>query len=362
MATGRVPWWLSIIVVAVAFTGAAQATMSSHDFRAADIPWPGGRAPSPAEVDLGRSLFFEPRLSSTNTIACATCHRPDRGFGDGQRFSVGVAGTPLKRHTPHLFNLAWGKTFFWDGRAASLEEQALAPLRAPDEMGLPGDAPAQKLKSIPDYVEAFDRAYPKSGITMKNLARAIAAFERTIVSHDSAFDRHQAGDRAALDEGALRGKELFFGRARCSTCHGGANFTDGIFHNTGVLGADIGRAAFDRVGEFQMRPYPFFQMRRAFKTPGLRNVALTAPYQHDGSEATLEEVVRFYNLGGRDPQSYGKALDIRPLNLTESELVDLVSFLHALTSPVDVSVSLTGTAAEGHRTEDRAGVVGSPRQ
>jgi cytochrome c peroxidase len=355
MSTGRVPAWLALTAVAVAFTGAALAAGPSRDSLVESIPYPGGRAPSAAEVDLGRTLFFDPRLSSTNTIACATCHRPDRGFSDGQRYSIGVAGTPLKRHTPHLFNLAWGKTFFWDGRAASLEAQALAPLRAPDEMGLPGDAPAEKLRSIPDYVAAFERAYPKSGITMKNLARAIAAFERTLVSHDSAFDRYQAEDRSALDEGAVRGKALFFGRARCSTCHSGPNFTDGLFHNTGVLGADIGRAAFDRVGEFQMRPYPFFQMRRAFKTPGLRNVALTAPYQHDGSEATLEEVVRFYNLGGRDPQSYGRALDIRPLNLTESELGDLVSFLRALTSPVDVSIPSTGTAAESRPHEERAG-------
>jgi cytochrome c peroxidase len=293
-------------------------------------------------VDLGRSLFFDTRLSSNNAISCATCHQPDRGFSDGQRYSVGVAGTPLKRHTPHLFNLAWGKTFFWDGRSASLEEQALVPLRSADEMGLPGDAAAVKLASIPEYVAAFDRAYPKSGITMKHLARAIAAFERTIVADDSPVDRYQAGDRTALDPAAVRGRQLFFGRALCSTCHSGPNFTDGLFHNTGVLGSDLGRAAFDRVGEFQMRPYPFFQMRRAFKTPGLRNVALTAPYQHDGSEETLEEVVRFYNLGGRDPASYGKALDIRPLNLSDADLSDLVAFLRALTSPAAAEATTAG--------------------
>ena len=169
---------------------------------------------------------------------------------------------------------------------------------------------------------------------MQNIARALAAFERTLVSNHSPVDRYAAGDADALDAAAIRGRALFFGRAMCATCHSGPNFTDGQFHNTGVMGDDLGRAAFDRVGEFQMRPYPFFQMRRAFKTPGLRNVALTAPYQHDGSEATLDEVVGFYNRGGRDPQSYGKSLDIRPLNLTDSDLTDLVAFLEGLTAPV----------------------------
>ena len=291
---------------------------------------------SPAEIALGKQLFFETRLSSTDAVSCSTCHRPEKGFADGQRFSIGVAGTPLKRHTPHLYNLAWSRTFFWDGRASSLEEQALAPIRNPDEMGLPGDAAAAKLRAIPAYAATFSEVFPKSGVTMPNIAKALAAFERTLVSKDSPADRYAAGDASALSESAVRGRTLFFGRATCSTCHSGPNFTDGLFHNTGVMGEDVGRAAFDRVGEFQMRPYPFFQMRRAFKTPGLRNVAMTAPYQHDGSEASLEEVVSFYNKGGRDPQSYGKSLDIRPLNLSDADLKDLVAFLEGLTAPVGV--------------------------
>jgi cytochrome c peroxidase len=298
---------------------------------------------SPAEIALGNDLFFEPRLSSTDTVSCSTCHRPETGFADGQRFSVGVAGTPLKRHTPHLYNLAWSRVFFWDGRASSLEEQALAPIRNAEEMGLPGDTAAVKLRAIPHYAATFHEVYPKSGVTMANIAKALAAFERTLVSKDSPVDRYAAGDTTALGEAAVRGRGLFFGRANCSTCHSGPNFTDGLFHNTGVMGEDVGRAAFDRVGEFQMRPYPFFQMRRAFKTPGLRNVALTAPYQHDGSEATLEEVVSFYNKGGRDPQSYGKSLDIRPLNLTDGDVKDIVAFLEGLTAPVDIAPTRFGS-------------------
>ena len=300
------------------------------------IPYPGGKAPSPALVDLGKTLFFDTRLSSNDAVSCGTCHKPERGFADGLRFSVGVSGTPLKRHTPHLYNLAWNRTFFWDGRASSLEEQAVAPIRNMEEMGMPRDSAAEKLRNIPRYAALFGEVFPKGGVTMDNIARALAAFERTIVSKDAPADRYAAGDLTALPEAAVRGRTLFFGRAMCSTCHSGANFTDGSYHNTGVMGSDQGRAAFDRVGEFQMRPYPFFQMRQAFKTPSLRNVALTAPYQHDGSEASLTEVVTFYNRGGRDPQSYGKSLDIRPLNLTESDVHDVVAFLESLTGVTDL--------------------------
>ena len=300
------------------------------------VPYPGGKPPSAALVDLGKTLFFEPRLSSNDAVSCGTCHKPERGFGDGLRFSVGVSGVPLKRHTPHLYNLAWNRTFFWDGRVSSLEEQAVAPIRNMEEMGMPRDSAADKLRNIPRYAAVFGEVFPKSGVTMDNIARALAAFERTIVSKDSPADRYAAGDLTALAEPAVRGRALFFGRAICSTCHSGPNFTDGSYHNTGVMGADQGRSAFDRVGEFQMQPYPFFQMRQAFKTPSLRNVALTAPYQHDGSEGSLMEVVTFYNRGGRDPRSYGKSLDIRALNLTDGDVHDIVAFLEALTGVTDI--------------------------
>jgi cytochrome c peroxidase len=331
----RASWTFTGAVAAMVVAGAVISTASSPA-ALSTVPHPGGHAPSTAEIQLGRSLFFEPRLSSNDKVSCGTCHKPERGFADGLRVSIGVSGTPLRRHTPHLYNLAWNHTFFWDGRVSSLEEQAVAPIRNPDEMGMPADTAAAKLRGIDRYAAMFGDVFPKSGVTMGNIARALSAFERTIVSHDSPADRYAAGETSALDERAVRGRALFFGRARCITCHSGLNFTDGLFHNTGVMGDDIGRAAFDRVGEFQMRPYPFFQMKRAFKTPSLRNVALTAPYQHDGSEATLLEVVTFYNKGGRDPQSYGKALDIRPLNLTDAGLQDLVAFLESLTGITDV--------------------------
>jgi cytochrome c peroxidase len=337
MAAGAV-----VFVATAILTASASARMPAW----ADAPHPGGRPPSVAEIDLGRQLFYDPRLSSNGHVSCATCHQPERGFADGEPLSAsGVSGARLKRHTPHLFNLAWSRTFFWDGRSTSLESQALEPIRNPDEMGLPGNAAAARLQEIPAYGERFSRIYRDSGVTMKNIGRALAAFERTLVATDAPFDRFEAGDRAAMPERAVRGRQLFFGRAKCSTCHSGPHFTDGQFHNTGVISDDPGRAAFDRVGEFQMRPYPFFQMRQAFKTPSLRNVALTAPYQHNGSEPTLAAVVRFYNQGGRDDRSYGKALDIRPLHLSEPELDDLVAFLGALTSPVVVQRPVAVPAA-----------------
>ena len=220
-----------------------------------------------------------------------------------------------------------------DGRRRS-KSRRCEPIRNPDEMGLPGDLAAQKLRAIPPYDQDVRARVPE----VRGHDEEHRDGPRRVRAHAGRAECSRStattpATQSALDEAAVRGKELFFGRARCATCHSGPNFTDGLFHNTGVIGDDLGRAAFDRVGEFQMRPYPFFQMRRAFKTPGLRNVALTAPYQHDGSEASLAEVVRFYNLGGRDPRSYGKALDIRPLHLTDAELDDLVAFLEALTSP-----------------------------
>ncbi len=302
------------------------------------IRYPGGKPPSAQEVELGKKLFFDKRLSFNDTTSCATCHEPDKGLGDAQRFSSGAAGKRLRRHTPHLYNLAWAKVFFWDGRATSLEEQALMPIQNPDEMNLPIEAAVLKLKAVPYYRQAFQHIYPHDGLSDKTIARAIAAFERTLISTGSPYDRYEAGETGAISPAARRGEELFFGRARCSKCHKGANFTDGKFHNTGVPGDDEGRATFDRVGTFQMRPYPFFQTQKAFKTPGLRNVALSAPYFHDGSEPTLEDVVRFYNQGGKDPHSYGISPDIRPIGLDEGQLNDLVAFLKSLTAPVTIEL------------------------
>jgi cytochrome c peroxidase len=276
-------------------------------------------------VYLGKVLFFDKRLSSNEKIACASCHNPDLGFGDGLARGFGTLGNQLGRNTPHLYNLAWNVVFFWDGRAQSLEEQALGPIQAPGEMNMPLDKLIERLKQIPFYVKSFTEVYPDSGLTADNVGRAIAAFERTIVSRNSPFDHYMRGDKDAMSPEAVRGMRLFTGKANCSACHSGPNFTDESFHNIGVGGNDAGRATIANDAS----------LTGAFKTPGLRNALLTAPYMHDGSVATLEGVVRYYNAGGAHQQGLSELM--KPLHLTDSEVFDLVAFLGALTEPLVVT-------------------------
>ena len=289
---------------------------------------------SEALAALGKDLFFDTLLSLDHTVSCATCHKPEHGFADDVALSVGVSGVPLRRHTPHLFNLASGSSFFWDGRARSLEEQALMPIQNADEMGLELDVLIERLEAHAEYPDDFARVYGSPGISKKRLGVAIAEFERTLIADATPYDRFTDGDGSAMTDSAKRGMEIFFQHdVGCAICHSGSNFTDGDFHNTGLFGDDLGRAEIDRVGNFRMRPYPFFHTQKAFKTPGLRNVSLTSPYMHNGVFGTLREVVQNYNRGSQDPESYGISLDIKPLGLTDQDVTDLVGFLEALSSP-----------------------------
>lgn len=277
-----------------------------------------------AQIALGRQLFFDPRLSGNRTISCATCHDPAQGFADGMAKGLGAHGERLPRNTPGLTNVGFNTIFFWDGRADSLEEQALGPITNPHEMDLPRTQIVPRLQQVKGYRDGFAAAF-KDGLTIDSVAQALAAFERTLISRDSPFDRYAAGDREALSPEARRGMVLFAGEANCVVCHHGPNFTNDSFHNIGLeVQSDPGRAAIQ----------PGASLQAAFKTPTLRNVALTAPYFHDGSAATLEEVVRIYGKGGlglpRDPL-------LTELGLRASEQRDLVAFLHALTAPIDVT-------------------------
>lgn len=289
-----------------------------------DIEYPDGQPPSKGLIDLGKVLFFDTRLSNNDNISCASCHNPDLGFGEGIASGVGTTGNRLGRNTPHLYNLAWNSIFFWDGRSGSLEDQALGPIAAGGEMNMPLGKLVGKLKKVPSYIKAFDELFPGSGITKENLAKAIAAFERTIITRNSAFDRYMQGDKAAMSPAAVRGKALFEGKANCIACHGGANFTDESFHNIGIGDDDPGRA--------KIVPGAF--AKGAFKTPGLRNVLLTAPYMHDGSHKNLEEVIRHYNNAGS--RGNGMSPEIKPLHLREQEIFDLVAFLGALTEHLNI--------------------------
>lgn len=287
-----------------------------------DIEYPDDEPPSELEVELGKVLFFDTRLSVNRTQSCATCHNPDLGFSDGLAKGIGAMGGQVGRNTPHIYNLAWASTMFWDGRMETLEEQALGPIEAAGEMNMPLTKLIPRLKGVKYYRETFDKVYGPNGLNKTNLGRAIAAFERTIISDNSPFDQYIAGDKEAMSPAAIRGLEIFKGKGNCVDCHDGPNFTDDSFHNIGVGDDDPGRYA--------ITGNP--NMKGAFKTPGLRNIIFSAPYLHDGSAASLEEVIDFYNKGGEPNPNLDKL--IKPLGLTQQEKMDLIAFLAALTDPV----------------------------
>ncbi len=291
----------------------------------ATLPWPGGAPASAAEILLGKTLFFDRRLSRNQTQSCSTCHNPAQGLGDGKPLGSGAEGNTLARNTPPLYNLAWNTFFFHDGRSPSLEAQALGPIESNQEMNIPLPVLVERLSAVSWYREQFKTIYGADAITPELIGKAIAAFERTLVSRNSAFDRYLAGDRDAMSASAQRGLTLFNGKAWCSSCHDGINLSDNDFHNIGVKTKDLGRG--------KLEPEKL-RMQGAFKTPGLRNVTLTAPYMHDGSEPTLEAVMDLYNRGGDDKKRRDPL--IRELKLSKQEIADLIAFMQALTDPITV--------------------------
>jgi cytochrome c peroxidase len=313
------------------------------------------------KIALGQKLFFDGRLSADGTVACATCHDPQRAFTDGRPTSIGVQGHSGQRNSPTVLNALYNKTQFWDGRARTLEDQAAFPITNPVEMGQPDlEAAVASLAALPEYQQAFRAVFDRPP-NAQDLVRALASYERALTSFDSPFDRFLAGDGNAIDESAKRGWVLFNGRARCNKCHALpdetpdlTNFKDDDFHNIGVLivrhrvvplaqqaekqidsgnAADVDRAA---IGTEMSALGRFLVTKKesdiaSFKTPGLRNVMITGPYFHDGSHETLWDVLDHYNKGAslRDPWL---DQDIQPLGLQESELDDLVAFMASLTS------------------------------
>jgi cytochrome c peroxidase len=312
-----------------AVTPLAPAASRDAYRRPSDLERPGRDAATPQREELGKLLFFDPRLSRSGVMSCATCHNPGLDWGDGLARGVGHGMKTLGRRTPTLLNVAWGELFFWDGRAGSLEEQALGPIASPDEMNLSLAELTQRIQGIPEYRQRFAAAYPGEPIEPPAIAKAIAAYERTIVSGQAPFDRWLAGDETAVSAAARRGFQLFEGKARCSTCHSGWRFTDDAFHDIGVPGDDRGRG--QHLPQIEIVQF-------AFKTPTLRNVDRRAPYMHDGSEPTLEAVIELYDLGGRVKRP-SLAPDVKPLALAAGEKADLLAFLKTLTS-VDASVDL----------------------
>lgn len=286
------------------------------------VPWPAGNPYTAQKAELGRLLYFDTRLSRDNTVSCATCHSPALAFGDARPVSTGVGGQKGTRNSPPVFNRAYSLAQFWDGRAATLEEQAKGPIENPVEMGETHAAVVAKLRAIPGYRAWFKRVFDTSDFTIDQVAGAIATFERTVLSGNSPYDRYKAGDQHALSNEQLRGLAVFTKKGKCDQCHEGINFTTNAFANLGV-GMDKPNPD---VGRYAVTKNP--QDWGAFKTPTLREVARTAPYMHDGSMKTLDEVVDFYDRGGTPNKNLDER--IKPLTLSAQEKHDLVEFLKAL--------------------------------
>ncbi len=283
--------------------------------------------PTPARVALGRHLFFDKRLSIDNTVSCATCHRPENAFSEPTPVSTGVKGQKGGRKSPSFVNLAWTlyPHFFWDGRAASLEEQAKGPIANPIEMGNTHENAVKTIAGIKGYEPFFKSAFGSAEVTIDKIAKAIADYERTRMSGNSPFDKWQAGDMKAVSAQVKKGHELFFGKARCNQCHLGQNFTDNLFHNLGV-GWDKKAKKHKDSGRIVVSKKP--EDEGAFKTPTIRDISKHAPYMHDGSMKTLREVVQHYNKGGnKNPTLSPK---IEPLKLTNKEVDAIVAFMQAL--------------------------------
>jgi cytochrome c peroxidase len=311
-----------------------------------------------AKIELGRQLYFDPRLSSDVSLSCASCHDPVTGYAKDTRFGVGIRSQEGNRNSPVAYNRIFSKLQFWDGRAESLEEQAKGPIANPLEMGHTHEGCLECLKLVPGYKLQFEKIFPKEGLTIDTVAKAIATFERALVTGSSPADFYEPlrsfeaafkedledleafkaddpdgyerylklkadSDRAKMSESAKRGRDLFFGKANCTACHVGANFTDEKFHNLGVgmdqKEPDLGRYIVTK-DEKDMG---------AFKTPTVRNVTLTGPYMHDGSQKSLEEVVEWYDKGGH-PNAH-LSDKIKKLNLTGQDKKDLVEYMKSLT-------------------------------
>jgi len=296
--------------------------------RPAAIPFPKDNPYTPEKAALGKELYFDTRLSVTSAQSCGSCHSPSFGWGDGLAVGVGHGMQKLGRHTPTVINAAWSDIFMWDGRLPTLEDQALGPIQSTGEMNMPLDELMARLKSVPEYKPLFDRVFPQEGITPKTLAKAIATYERTMVSERAPFDAWIEGDEKAISEPAKRGFVLFNSKAQCAACHEGWNFTNEGFQDIGLPSDDVGRG--------KLVP-GVVKMQHAFKTPSLREIGHRLPYMHDGSLATLEQVVEHYDSGGVDRASRSDLM--HPLGLTAQEKSDLVAFLKTIDSP------LTPTAA-----------------
>jgi len=302
---------------------------------------PADNPPTVETISLGRRLYYDPILSVDDTVACASCHHPDFGFTDGKPVSEGVNGQKGGRNAPTVFNVAYSATQFWDGRAPNLEKQAEGPVQNPIEMAHTLEGVEQKLTADPTYQAEFEKAFGPGPITYEKVEKAIASFERTVISGNSPFDRYfYGGDETAFSEAAKRGLEIFRNpqKGNCTACHPIGLFTDNQFHNIGVGVDDQGELT--DVGRYEVSKHE--ADRGAFKTPSLRNIALTTPYMHDGSLKTLKEVVDYYIGGGNSNPHLDPQLKVLTPTTETGEVnwsgADLEAFLEALTGEIPPNV------------------------
>lgn len=310
----------------VAADAALDAVKQSYK-RPTSIPFPSSNPYTAEKAQLGKMLFFDQRLSKNHNMNCGTCHNPSLGWEDGVSGAFGGQGKTLDRHSPTILNMAWGDTFFWDGRAPTLEEQIRGPVESPNEMNVSLDTVVERLEKVPGYQRLFGRVFPNNGITPDGILKAIATYERTLVSGTAPFDRWVDGDESAISDDAKRGFALFNGQAGCSKCHMGWNFTDNKFHDIGLPTEDEGRMGITKRAAD----------KHAFKTPGLRNIRQRAPFMHNGSLATLEQVLVHY-VGGGIPRDSRSPM-MQPVPMNQQDLKSLSAFLDSLTGD-DVPVSL----------------------
>ncbi len=325
----RIALFACFCAAALSIASHAQAQGSAPDprwqamfKRPAEIPSPPDNPLTPEKIALGAKLFADTRLSGNNDRSCASCHEPARAFTDGRRRARAHAGTPLKRNTPSLWNLAWGKSFSWDGRAPSLEAQVQIPIAAADEMA--GDWPTilRRLEADAGLAARFAAAFPQEpAVSQATVAKALASYVRSLVSPPTRFDAWIAGDARALRPAEARGFGLFTGKAACVLCHAGWRFTDDRFHDIGLASKDRGQGAVIEAAPGLI----------AFKTPGLREAAHTAPYMHDGSRPTLGAVLGHYGGGFIARPSLAPHMN-RALRLSAKEKSDLIAFLRTLSN------------------------------
>lgn len=324
---------LSMLIMSLAVSSVTASEDMKKWLRPAEVPQPKDNKMTPKRIELGKLLYFDVRLSSSEKISCATCHHPKQGWTDlvPTPKAVGHEGAVGPRNSPVILNTAYQNRQFWDGRVKTLEQQALGPIEADVEMNMPLEVLIPKLNKIKGYQKLFKEAYPKSnGIITKNyLAKAIASFERTVVSTIAPFDKYAMGDKEAISKSAKKGFELFKGKAHCIDCHDGFNFSDGSFHNIGLIDGELHGKELGR----------YLVKRRAswygvMKTPTLRDITKSAPYFHDGSVHSLTETTHICGNGGRYKHNVkNKSTYIIDRKLTKNEIQNINSFLNTLEGP-----------------------------